>query len=165
MVTVLDRSGLSEMVRDILRADTTTLYGTTKYLQLISSEPEEFAAASVNVTIPYGLFIDCEADESPIIGSRYSYEDYLIRMRFECNVENHHDAYDRLSLSWERIKYLVNYQMYSGLQCTSYYTNATSRVVVIEPRVGSLPKPEDRADSLYVIALDSAIYIQVMRTI
>lgn len=161
----MNSTGLCQIIADILKADTGTLYGASRYLQAIEHDQAKFPEAAINLKIPYGLFISCSGDAPLEIMARIEYEQNNFDLRFEAISLDVASIYVNFSNAWKRIKLLINNQMWSGLQCTQYYTDSLNRIYDIEPSSGNLPAPVKSDNGNYIIEFQGAITMKLTRKI
>ena len=79
----LDKSGISIAFANMLKADTSVLYGAPNYIQIIEPNPVYFANAKIDAKRNNtALYIWAQPDDTPEVRMRNSYENYNINMRF-----------------------------------------------------------------------------------
>ena len=132
MSNLLNRKGIATMIADMLKADTSVLYGTSKLVQKIESNPTLFRKASVDIEKPYGIFIWCPENPTEQIRSQNSDETFLINFRVEGLASDTETAVINLDLIDQRIKVLINNQMHEGLNFSSFYSDSKAQVVDVE---------------------------------
>jgi len=159
----LDRKGICTAFADMLKADTTTLFGTNKLLQTIESTGTKFDKAKVNIKSPFGLYIWCE-DKIPIDERMQNSDDlYILNFRYEGRASVRETAIENIDDADEQVTKLARAQMFEGQQLTGYYTDSNAQVIDVAPSTSSLPAPEEREDNMVIIENEAALEIQVNR--
>jgi hypothetical protein len=158
----LDKNGISTAIADCLKADTGTLYGTSKLLQIIEGDPRKFDKAKIDNKNRYALYLWCRNQDPLEIRSQNEYTNYFVNVRIEGLETNPQTALQNMDDAWERIAYLINNQMWAGLYMTSYYTDANAQIYNIEPTTAVLPEPEQK-ESFLTCECEGAILVQVNR--
>ena len=156
----LNRSGISDAIANLLKADTTTLYGTTKLIQRIESDPSLYGQSLTNKTNKCALYIWTESVSSDLIRSQNIDKNYSVNLRLEVNLMDIESAYDKLDGAIEQIEWLVNQQMWNGLMLTQYYSDSNAQVYNLEPDLSELPEPRLENDT-FVFELSGAINVYV----
>jgi hypothetical protein len=160
----LNRQGIADTLRDMLKNDTTTLYGDGKLLEIIESDPSKFNAAKTEVSRPYGLFIwPADSDNSD---TRMQNEDdtYSYDLVFQAINTGSKNAVDQIDRAWERVKVLVRDDMQNGRFLTDYYTDSNAQVINIDVAGSSLPAPTESTDErTMTFVCESAITVQINR--
>ncbi len=162
----LNRQGLSDMLRDCLKTDTATLYGSGKLLQGIYSDPVKFSKAKTNKTSPYKLYIWAANATLPVDQMQCSYDPYVLNLKFEANgnITNIKTAVDNIDLAVEQVKELIRVQVFGGLMFQDYYTDTngdTLQSAVIAG--GDLEEPETDENNNTIIECINSIEALVRR--
>lgn len=132
MVNVINRIGISEVLREMLEADTAVLYGAGKLVQDISTSATDFIQAKVNNAKPYKLFLSCE-DRRPLeILPQTARHAFDVGYRIEGVAVDVDAAKTQIDSIDARISALVNNQMHGGLVFTDYYSDSSTRIVDAE---------------------------------
>jgi len=125
----LDRAGVTNCIRDTLQADTTTLYGSGKLVQTITSNPVLFEKASVDRNKPYKMYLWADARSEDVVRMQNEDTLYTVSFRIEglnANVSYAMGVIDDIDF---QVQKLVNEQMYKGQMFTAYYTDANAQVI------------------------------------
>jgi hypothetical protein len=149
VVAAIDRKGAADLIRDVLLADTSVLYGDTKLVQAISSDPVEYIEAKVNIRKPFKLFVVCEDERTVEYGTQNSRVQFDIGYRVEGKQADPENARDTIDDIDNRIRDLINTQMFGGRQFVDYYSDTSNRVVDAEYDNASLVV-EQRGDRVAV---------------
>ena len=127
----------------MLEADTGTLYGTGKLLsagEIVATEVDfetaRIEAGAQATTNPYRMFLRCERGDS--IDVRAQNEDctYRVELRVEGYDMNFETVKAHVDDIIERVRYLVNAQMWSGDNLSSYYSDASAKVLDMVSLIG-----------------------------
>ncbi len=159
----LDRAGITTAFADMLKADTGTLYGVGKLLSIIEDKMVEFSKAKVSNLKPYGLYLWTSSEGTRSVRSQNEDTDYNINMRFEAVATKIETAKDRLDDAYERVKYLTNDQMWTGLNLTQYYTDSNRRIDNIEPIISEMPEPDEIEGQHLIVEIEGAILVTINR--
>lgn len=124
----LNRQGVADMVRDCLRADVATLYGSGKLVQAIVSDPVEFENARVDVGTYYKLFLVARDKSQADVRSQNEDSTFTVSYRIEGLNIDPATAQATIDQIDEQIGVLINAQMYSGLMFTSYYSDSKAKL-------------------------------------
>lgn len=125
---MLNRAGISKMIRDCLKADVATLYGPGKLLSAIESNPVLFGMARVDNLTPFKMYLWARDKSKASVGSQNNDSTFVVNYRIEgLNVdpENVAEQIDEID---EQIELLINEQMYSGNHFVGYYTDSKAQV-------------------------------------
>jgi hypothetical protein len=161
MPNALDRKGITDMVRDCLRADTTTLYGAAKLVQIISSDWTDFNNASADTVKPYKLFLRCP-DKSPSeVRAQNSDDEFVVEMRIEGYKIDPDTIASKIDDIDAQVELLINEQMYGGQMFTSYFTDSNAQVIDAEYQTGDLTA-EKQGDK-YVVECAATIVVKTNR--
>lgn len=158
----LDRKGIADAIRDFLKADTTTLYGDSKYLQLIESNAVYFTKAKVSNKNPNALYLwvsSIDTQEERMQNGDYR---YMVDMRFESKYSNPDDAIDNIDNALERVNKLLNTEIRDGNDLSSYYTDTNAMVIDIVPTNSTLSQPLDE-NGVINVEIEGAITVIVNR--
>lgn len=166
----LDRDGICNAYTDMLKSDTTFLYGAGRLLQKIIYNPILYDKSKVDINNPYQLFVQCESEESEEIRANNIYENYSLSLTFNALAADPYTAYKNIDNAFEHIKILTNKQMWSfdgnaAMMLSDYYTDLTAQIYNVETVNSSLPPPIETESSILTIVVDSAILVQVNRWI
>ncbi len=162
----LDRYGISTAIANMLKADTTTLYGSGKLLQIIDPNPVSMTKAYVDNTNSAGLYIWAEGNDTLSLTRSQNHDDaYTISMRFEIIGLDIKTCFQQIDDAFEKVKDLVNRQMYTGAMLASYYTDSNAQVINIEPAGGSLPPIEEGLNGTIVVEAENAFLVEINRWI
>lgn len=159
----LDRLGVSQAVAEMLQADTTVLYGSGKLLQVIDYGIENFEKTKVNTQRPFGMYLAAEIEDSQEIRSQNEYINYLINIRFAAHQRSLQNAYSAIDNAYERVKYLVNDQMWTGQMMSLYNNDTNAQIFNIEPTGSDLDTPEETEGNLLRVNIDGAILVEVAK--
>jgi hypothetical protein len=159
----LDRYGISTAIANMLIADGSILYGSGRLLQIIEPSPIEFSNAKVDNHNQYGLYLWAEPEDTVDVRAHNGDDSYIINMRFEGIELDPYTAVKAIDNAYERVKFLVNSQMWQGQYLTDYYTDSKANVINIEPITSVLPPPIEGETNHVVIEIDGAIRIEINR--
>ena len=129
MVPVIDRSGICDLTRDLLLADTKILYGTDKLVQDIHSDPVKYLNPKVDNRNPFQIFLFCEDKQKVGYGMQNAIEQYSVSYRIAGIFVDQDAVYDRIDDIDKRINALIDAQMFSGEQFTSFYSDTKTRII------------------------------------
>lgn len=158
----LNRASICQAFIDMLKADTTTLYGPNKLLTYITDDPISYDQTRVNNRNPSKLFVWCE--DTNTVDVRASNEDieYILGLKYHAKKAKMINAMNTMDSAYERIRHLTNLQMYAGGgMMSSYYSDANSQIYLIEPVDSSLPAPIKNDNREVVTVMESAISVLV----
>jgi len=162
----LDRYGISYAIAEMLKTDNSVLYGSGLLLQLIDPNPVNLSKARVDNTNLAALYLWAESnDNTGLVRSQNSDDSYTINMRFEIIGLDILTCYQQIDNAYERVKKLINQQMYTGTMLTSYYTDTNAQVINIEMTSSSLPPPADDTAGTIVVEVEGAATIEINRWI
>ncbi len=159
----LDRNGISTAFANMLKNDTSILYGASNFLQIIEPNPIRFAKAKVNNSDRYGLYLWAEPEDTQDVRSQNEDEQFIINMRFEGINLDPENAEKQIDDAYQRVKVLVNTQMHDGQMMTDWYTDTRAQIFNIEPVTSSLPAPEPEGNQKITIEIEGAILVEVNR--
>jgi hypothetical protein len=160
----LDRVGISIAVANLLKDDTSVLYGASNLLQVIEGDPKKFNKAKVDAKRNrHGLYLWASAEGEPNIRSQNADFTYSIGARFEGLDVDTTKLYGHLDDAYERCKDLINDEMYSGGYLTNYYTDTNSTVIDIRTTESDLPEPTEAERQRIVVEIESAFIIEINR--
>ncbi len=159
----LNKQGIATALKDLFEADTDTLYGSGKLLQYISADPKLYRKAKCDRLRPCRLYISVTPCNTIDVRSQNTDESYEIDLRFIASQSNYTTAINKLDEAYERIKYLINNEMWSGTMLTAYYTDTNAKVINMEPVSGELPPPEDDDTNDITIDADCSATVIVNR--
>ena len=157
----LDRKGICNMVRDCLRADTATLYGSGKLVQVISSDWTDFNNASADTVKAYKLFLSCPPKTTAEVRSQNADSEFEVQMRIEGYKIDPDTAASNIDDIDAQVALLINQQMYNGQMFTEYFTDTSAQVIDAEYISGDLTIDGD-ADRA-VVECAALIIIRVNR--
>jgi hypothetical protein len=158
----LDKSGVSIAIADMLKADTTTLYGTGNLLQIIEPNPVKYSKAKIDNTNAYGLYLWAEGDDN-LSRSQNKDQQFIINMRFEGKNLDPNNAVQQIDDAYQQVLSLVDTQMWNGQMMTDYYTDTNAQIFNLEPIASSLPAPEPGDGQTVIIEIEGAILVEVNR--
>jgi hypothetical protein len=161
MANILNRDGVAAMVADCLKADTTTLYGASKLVQIITSDPILFIQAAVDINSPYKLFIWAPDNPTTAVRTQNSDEVFVLNFRIDGLAVVAETAFKNIDCVDQRLKILINSQMYSGAYFKSYYTDSTATVFDAERTDASISVTKD--NNIVTAECSGAIRISVNR--
>ena len=161
----LNRQGVSDMIRDCLRADTSVLYGSSLLLQGIFSDPAKFANAKTNKGSPYNLYIWASTGDNSEDRMQSAHDSLNVNLKFQANtrINNIKTAVDNIDLAYERIKKLLRKQMYDGTMFTDYYTDSNDILIDLSIVNSDLEPPEDNDDNSIIIDGTGNIFVLIKR--
>jgi hypothetical protein len=162
MVSVLNKVGISEVIRDCLMADRDILYGNGKLLNYITVDPTEFSTATVSVTKPYAMYIWTDPGETEEERASNQFDGYIIGVRIRGKQAKHFTAIKQMDLIWERVKVLLRENMTSGNYLTDYHDDPNAQIFSFNPVSSDLPAP-DNVDGEYVSECNGAIELHLNR--
>ena len=128
MVATLNRDGISEVFADMLKADTDVLYGATKLVQVITHDPTLYDNAKVDLANPFKMFCWATEEQTDTFQMQSVMEVYTINIRIVGKLSIVQDMIKMLDKINERIKYLVNAQMFGADRFAAYYTDTDARI-------------------------------------
>lgn len=124
----LDRQGVLVMLSDMLKNDTTMLFGQGKLLQQININATLYEDAAVTNNKPFQLFFRASPRETLVYKMQNSDIAYTIDYRI-CGIRRDPDEVrQKIDDIDERMLYLINNEMYTGNNFTSWYTDSTAIV-------------------------------------
>lgn len=166
MVTVIDRVGILNTLSDFFKADTGTLYGTSKHLQLIEYDPVKFENSKADNSKPFGLYMWISNESTVGFMARNSDELYEVSLRFVGIKSDFSGVFTQIDNAYERIKYLVNEQMYLGTMLTGYYSvsSASAQIINIEATNSQLTPAVIETENRITFDANAAIAVTVNRT-
>jgi hypothetical protein len=127
-MNILNRDGVAAMVADCLKADTTTLYGPSKLVQIITSDPILFINAAVDINSPYKLFIWAPDNPTTAVRTQNSDEVFVLNFRIDGLAVVPETAFRVIDQVDQQIKCLINNEFYTGTMFTSFYTDVKGKV-------------------------------------
>jgi len=158
----LDRSGVSIAFANMLKADTSVLYGASNLVQIIDPNPVRYSNAKIDAkTNNTALYVWAEPDDTTEVRMRNSDKIYNINMRFETMNINYNAGVKEIDDAYEQVHLLTNEQMYQGQMMTDYYTDGNAQIIDIEPVFGSLPPPEQSESRRNVLTTEIEGVIKV----
>ncbi len=162
---ILDRTGIAIAFANMLKDDTSILYGASNYLQIIDPNPVNFSKAHVDAKRNHGaLYVWARPEDSNnTVRMQNSDDRYVINMRFEMLNIDIMAGIREIDDAFERVKYLTNDQMWGGLAMSSWFTDSNAKIINIEPITSDLPEPESTENSLIVIEVESGVLVEVNR--
>lgn len=128
----LNRNGIADMIRDCLLADTTTLYGTGKLAQTITSDPTLYEKAGVDTVTGFAIFLNCVESTPQDYRMQNHDRSYEVSFRIRglhVDPESARDTIDQIDAQMEL---LVNEQIYGGYNFTSYYSDSKGQVYDVQ---------------------------------
>jgi hypothetical protein len=158
---ILNRDGVAAMVADCLKADTTTLYGASKLVQIITSDPILFIQAAVSINAPYKLFIWCPDNPTIVVRSQNSDEMFVLNYRVEGLAAVPETAFRNIDLIDMRVKKILNDEMYGGTVFTSYYFDPKAQVFDVERNDASIEISKD--SGIIIAECKGAVNVRVNR--
>jgi len=159
----LDRKGIVKAFVDLLKSDTSVLYGSGKLLNIINDKSIKFAKSRVNNKKPFGLYVWCVDETISMYRMQNNDEIYELNFRYEAIAADPETAVQQIDDANERVKLLANLQMYNGQMMSAYYTDSNAQVININPINSSLPAPESTEEKKTIIEIESAIEIEINR--
>lgn len=159
----LDKRGITKAVRDLFRNDTDTLYGSGKLLQLIEDKAALFSKAKVSNNNPNALYLWVDLSDTTEERMQNADTSHLCNFRFESIQVNPENASNTLDDSLERIKYLINKEMYDGQVLSEYYTDTNAQVINMVLLTSTFEPPESTDGKKMIIEIEGAIEIEVNR--
>lgn len=157
----LDRRGIARALRDLFRADTTTLYGSTKLLQIVEDKAALFAKAKVNNNNPNALFLWVDLVDSTEERMQNSDYAYICNFRFESIQINPENAANTIDDALEQINYLINQEMYTGTVLSGYYTDTNAIVINMSPSSSTFEFPESLEGKKMIVEIEGALEIEI----
>ncbi len=162
MVTQLNQFGITQVVRDYLKTDS-TLYGSRKLINEISADPIKYEREKVSTNKSYRIYA-WASDSDPIEErSNNAFDSYRLDFKFVAKSVKLINAYERYCQAWERVKVLMRAQMSNGLMLSEYYTDANAQIYSFSPLPSTLPSPIVNDDGVLVTKLEGAFIIEVNR--
>lgn len=158
----LDRNGIATAIRDFLVTDTTVLYGSARYLQMIIPKAIEFTKARVNNNNPNALYIWVESLDP--VEERIQNSDfmYTVDLRFESLFSNPETGSNNIDNSIERVNYLINTEIRNGNDLSSYYSDSNAQIIDMAPMSSTFPSPVE-SNGRVIVEIEGAISILVNR--
>ena len=125
------RDTASNMLVNMLKADTDTLYGTGRLVQVITNDWSLFEKAKIDVNNSYKIFIKMSS-KSKLESGRFQCTDeaYVADYRVEGLHTKPDTIAGKLADIDERISKLIDLQFFNGDMFTDYYTD--SKVTVYD---------------------------------
>ena len=162
---VLDRHGISLAFSNFLKADTSVLYGSGRMVQIIDPNPVEFSTAFTDAKNNYAaLYVWATSEDSfNQIRSQNHDDTYTINMRFDIIGLDLYTCYQNIDNAFERIKKLVNSEMYAGGLLSGYYTDGKAQIINIETTASTLPEPQEIESGHIVVEIESAVVVEINR--
>lgn len=161
MANVLDRKGVTDMVRDCLQADTSILYGTSKLVQVISSNWKDFRGASADTVKPFKLYLATPPKNSADVRAQNADIEFAVNMRIEGYKIDPDTAASTIDDIDAQVELLINQQMYNGQMFSAYFTDSKALVIDAEYQSGDLSM-EDTGDKL-VVECAATILVKINR--
>jgi hypothetical protein len=161
MANALDRNGVCDMLRDCLQADTTTLYGTSKLVQTISSSWTDYDSAGADTIKPFRLFLYCPLKSPSEVRAQNSDDEYVVNMRIEGYKIDPETAVATIDDIDAQVELLINNQMYGGQMFTAYFTDSNAQVLDAEYQTGELTA-EKQGDKI-VVECAGTIIVKINR--
>lgn len=157
----LDRRGIARALRDLFRADTSILYGSSGLLQIIEDKAALFSKARVSNNFPNALFL--WVDLSDTTEERMQNIDYLYicNFRFESVRIDPESAANIVDDALERINYLLNEEMYTGTVLSGYYSDTSAQIINMAPVSSTFEYPEMTDGRRMIIEIEGAVEIEV----
>jgi hypothetical protein len=162
----LDRYSIGEIVAARLRADTTSLYGSSNMIQCIETDPVKFSKSSVDKHNPFKIFVWASIIDEEAPRASNVDEIYALNFRIEGMKVDIKQAVKIIDDSVRRISYLLNEEMFNGNMLTSYYspTFAGAQIFDIQVNQTQIPIPAPTGDGVLIAECEGAITIRVNRT-
>jgi hypothetical protein len=158
----LDRKGITTALANFFKADTTTLYGRGKLIQLIENKTALFSKAKVNNNNPNGIYLHCPGKIKTQFRLQNADYDYTINLRFESIQTNPEKAANTLDDALEQIDELINNEGYSsGDLFSSYYTDANAKIISVDLVESVFEPPELNENKRYVTEIEGAIIVTI----
>lgn len=161
MVTVMNRNGVAEMVADLLRADTTVLYGSSKLLNYITHDSVLYENAKIDINNQYKMFLSVESKSTIEKRSHNCDELYTLAYRIEGMHSKPDEAKKNIDKIDERISVLIDNQFNTGNMFTSYYT--VTGVIVYDAEYDSSNLTVDTRNDTVIAECDGAISVYINR--
>ena len=161
----LNRHGICIAIANYLKSDTSILYGSGKLLQIIDPNPVEYTNAFTDAKNNYAaLYLWATPEDSiNLIRSQNHDDTYTVNMRFEVIGLDIYICYQSIDDAFERMKKLINTQMYNGGLLSGYYTDGNAQIINIETMSSSLPEPQSTDKGHIVVEIEGAIQVQINR--
>ena len=132
MITVIDKVGIANVLKELFEADTSVLYGSSKLVQTISTSAVDFVQAKVDNNKPYKLFLICEDKQTVEVLPQTARHRYIVSYRIEGVMITPETARAQIDDIDARIDVLINSQMHTGNMFVPYYSDSTNRIVDAE---------------------------------
>ena len=158
---ILNRDGVAAMVADCLKADTTTLYGASKLVQVITSDPILFINAAVDINSPYKLFIWAPDNPTTAVRTQNSDEVFVLNYRVEGLAAVPEAAFKNIDKIDQEIKVCINDECYTGKMFTNFYTDAKGKVFDAERTDASIEVTKD--SGVIIAEAKGAINVSINR--
>lgn len=158
----LDRLGIADAVRDFLKADTTILYGDSKYVQLIESNSVYYEKAKVNNKNQNAMFLRVSSKDTQEERMQNGDYQYIIDVRFESLYSNPNVAIENIDNALERVEVLLNTEIRTGNDLSSYYTDANANIIDIVTTNSTVSEPTHE-NSVVSVEIEGAISVIVNR--
>jgi hypothetical protein len=146
---------------DLLKADTTTLYGCDKLVQSITGDPLKFSEARINHINKTVVFIWAAEVVSNEIRLQNYDDNYILNVTIHSKHRYRSTSIQKIDDSWSQIKKLILTKEFNGLSLSEYYTDDNSSVIAMTPNTSVLSAPDEADDVTVEIILDSGIEILV----
>lgn len=158
----LNRNGIEVMIVDMLKADTTVLYGNDLLLQSIVNSAVEFEKAKVGIR-DYKMFLN--VNQKNTIENRAQNKDciYTLNYRIEGQHSNPDEAQKIIDKIDEQMDLLIDAEFSSGDMLTSYYTDTKAQVYDCEYDNSELTV--ETVDNKIIAECEGAISVYINREV
>ena len=131
-MAALNRNDIVAAIDALFKADTAILYGSGKLLEHISVRYLEFEKAKLTVGQGYKMYLKGNLREK--VAARMQCSDYIVTVesRIEGITVDPETAQQHIDDIDERIDYLIDNQMWTGVNLTPYFSNSESTVINLE---------------------------------
>ena len=128
MVTTVNRTGVTELITDMLKTDTTVLYGPGKLVQVISFDSSKFEKAKIDINNPYKMYVFVEDKETIEKRQQFADEMYTLSYRVEGLHSSPDEAKKIIDQIDERISVLIDTEFSTGDLFTTYHEDSSVNI-------------------------------------
>jgi len=158
---VLDRQGVCDAIAQLLKGDTSTLYGTGKLVSIIDSDPTKYYQARVDRSRPFAIYLWAEQNDTGE-GRMQNVDDaYSVDLRYVGSGMQVNNIMAQLDNAHETVKNIVRSEMWDGNYLSGYHTDSDATVLDIVVSSSTLSAPEETETGELIFNVEGAITILV----
>jgi hypothetical protein len=153
----MERSTIVNAIRDRLKADTTTLYGATKLLQIIDSDPLDWENRETTLDNYCALYIRSFLLQ-PVENLMQAYnETYSISLDFVCDQSDLFAAMTKIDQAYQQVKKLLLQEMFNGKMLSQYYTDTKAQIFDIQVIDNDISEVSDQENFIRINSVGNVL--------